>query len=138
VTPKRINPSRERGRKFSPSSENQRPSPETQKPVFSLYYIQKSHCLSDCNKDEKAAFSDTLHKLSQLTWNEIILSPRHGLGCEKISRNSIKSAIPSHIKDDAVLIAFRFFGRASMVGYREGNTLHVIWLDRTFTLYNHG
>jgi hypothetical protein len=136
--PKRIKPQKDSNQRIPHPSSSQNPSPAQQKPIFSLYYLQKSHCLSDCDKEQKAAFADTLHKLSQLTWNQIISSPRHGSGCEKISRDSIKMVIPSHIKDDAVFIAFRFYGKAPMVGYREENTFHVIWLDRAFTLYDHG
>jgi hypothetical protein len=84
------------------------------------------------------AFADTLHKLSQLTWNDIISSPRHGVGYEKISRNSLRQPIPSHIQIDINLIAFRFCAKAPIVGYREENIFHVIWLDRAFNLYDHG
>jgi hypothetical protein len=138
VPSKRTNPKREIGKKFSPSAETQKPSPEQQKPIFSLHYLQKSHCLSDCDKDEKSAFADTLHKLSQLTWNQIISSSRHGAGCERIPQNAIKATIPPHLQSDINLLAFRFCAKAPMVGYREGNIFHVVWLDRAFTLYDHG
>jgi hypothetical protein len=136
--PKRSDPKQEKGKKFSPSSENQKISPEQQKPIFSLYYLQKSHCLSDCDREQKSAFADTLHKLSQLTWNQIISSPRHGAGCERIAQDAIRVPIPSHLQSDVNLLAFRFCAKAPMVGYREGNIFHVVWLDRAFTLYDHG
>jgi hypothetical protein len=73
-----------------------------------------------------------------LTWNEIISSPRHGVGYEKIAHDAIRSPIPTHIKSDINLIAFRFCAKAPMVGYREENIFHIGWLDRDFTLYSHG
>jgi hypothetical protein len=100
--------------------------------------LRKDYCLSDCNKDEKAAFADTLHKLSQITWNEISSSSRHGAGYERINRDAIRSGIPVHLKADVNFIAFRFCGKAPMVGYRDENVFHVIWIDRTFSLYDHG
>ncbi|MGA1282897.1 MAG: hypothetical protein ACO34J_02350 [Prochlorothrix sp.] len=109
-----------------------------QKPVFSLQFVSQEYGLSACTQEEKAAFADTLYRLSQLSWNAILSAPRHGLGCEKISRESIKSAIPAHITEEVNFIAFRFCGKAPMVGYRDGNIFHVIWLDRTFKLYDHG
>ena len=138
MVPRRINPKREKGKRIATPSPTQAPAPEQQKPIFSMQYLRKDYCLSACNKDEKAAFADTLHKLSQLTWNQINSSARHGLGYERISRESIRSSIPGHIKDDANFIAFRFCGKAPMVGYRDRNIFHVIWIDRSFSLYNHG
>ena len=111
--------------------------PEQESPLFSLRYMNKDYSLSQCTKDEKAAFADTLYKLNQLTWSQINACPRHGLGYEKIARSSIRAPIPSHLKDDVNFIAFRFFGKAPMVGYRDGAVFYVIWLDRDFTLYPH-
>jgi hypothetical protein len=138
VAPKRISAKKESGKNLALAPQTQTTSPEKQKPIFSLHYLQKSHCLSDCDKDEKSAFADTLYKLSQITWNEIISSPRHGAGYERIARKAIKASIPSHLKDDINLIAFRFCAKAPMVGYREENIFHILWIDRTFTLYDHG
>ena len=107
-------------------------------PLFSLKHINKSHCLSSCTKDEKAAFADTLHKLSKNTWRELRQMPRHGMGYEKIAASSLNTDLPAHLADqDINLIAFRFNAMAPMVGYREKSTFHVIWIDRNFTLYNH-
>jgi hypothetical protein len=111
--------------------------PEQESPLFSLRYMNKDYSLAKCTKDEKAAFADTLYKLSQLTWSQINACPRHGSGSEKIARSSIGAPIPSHLKDDVNFIAFRFFGKAPMVGYRDGAVFYVIWLDRDFTLYPH-
>lgn len=138
MVPKRINLSKEKGKKIATPSPTRNPSPEQQKPIFSLVNLRKDYCLSACNKDEKAAFADTLHQLSQITWNEISSSSRHGLGYERISRNAIRSGIPNHVKEDVNFIAFRFFGKAPMVGYRDENIFHIVWIDRAFSLYNHG
>ena len=109
-----------------------------QPPAFSLRYLQKDWGLAECDKDEKAAFADTLHKLSQMTWAEIRAAPRHGSGTEKIARNEIKAPIPSHVTEDVDFLALRFSGKKAMVGYRDGILFHVLWLDREFRLYDHG
>jgi hypothetical protein len=111
--------------------------PEEQPPLFSLRYMDKDYSLEKCTKDEKAAFADTLYRLSQLTWSEIKRSPRHGLGYEKIDRNAIRGSIPNILKQDALFIAFRFCGMAPMVGYRDRSVFYIIWLDRDFSLYPH-
>ena len=113
-------------------------SPESLPPYFSLRYLSGDYCLSLCTRDEKAAFADTLHRLSKLTWAQIKSSPRHGLGCEKIERYEIRTGIPSHITEDVNIIAFRFSGLKPMVGYRDRATFYVLWLDRDSTLYDHG
>ena len=113
--------------------------PDAQPPLFSLRYLDRRiYSLAACQQREKAAFADTLDRLSQLPWSELRLSPRHGLGYEQIPRQVIRAPIPPHITEDVQrFIAFRFFGRAPMVGYRVQAVLYILWLDRTFTLYEH-
>ena len=113
-------------------------SSDAAKPIFSLRYLDKNFCLTKCTKEEKAAFADTLYKLSQLSWRELRQAPRHGLGYEKISRTAIRGAIPSHIAEEVGFIAFRFYGKAPLVGYRDGEIFHIVWVDREFKLYAHG
>jgi hypothetical protein len=112
-------------------------STDGNRPVFSLRYIHKDFSLLSCVKDEKASFADTLFNLSQLTWRELILDHKHGLGCEKIPRYQIQSNPSAEIKDDVNFLAFRFYKKAPMVGYRDGDVFYIIWLDREFKLYEH-
>jgi len=72
-----------------------------------------------------------------MSWAQINQAPRHGLGYEKISHTSIKAAIPPHITEDVNFLAFRFSGKAPMVGYRKQEVFYIVWLDRNFTLYDH-
>jgi hypothetical protein len=45
----------------------------------------------------------------------------------------------SHLTEDVQrLIAFRFAGNRPMVGYRVQAIFYLLWLDRDFTLYDHG
>ena len=108
------------------------------KPKFSLENLSKSHCLSACSNDEKAAFADRLHEMSQLTWQQINNAPRHGQGSETIVRDAIKgSPIPSCITEDVKIISFRCIGKAPMVGYKVDEVFYVVWIDRAFDLYKH-
>ena len=100
--------------------------------------MDAQYCVSKCEKNEKVAILDKLHQLSQLTWVQLHQSPKHSYGYEKIPRNAIKRPVPSQITEDVTLIAFRFHGKAAMVGYREHEIFHIIWFDRDFSLYNHG
>jgi len=108
-------------------------------PIFCFRYLsqEKEYSLSSCQKEQKAAFADTISKLSLLTWQQINSSGRHGSGYEKISKDSMKPSIPSHITDDINLIAFRFCGMAPMIGYKEDAIFRVIWLDKGFKAYKH-
>lgn len=131
-------PTAEKGAKIgSPSLSADRP-PEQCKPLFSFEHIQTgSFCLMSCEKDEKAALSDKLYRLSKLAWSEIKQQDRHKLGFEKISRSAINASIPPHVTPDIDLIAFRFHGKKAMVGYRQLAVFHILWLDRSFKLYSH-
>lgn len=111
-------------------------SDEDRKPKFSLRLLQPSHCISQCEKDDRAAFAEKMRRLSQLTWAQIRQQDRHGLGFEKISHDAIKVGIPEEAKAEK-LIAFRFSGPKPMVGFKKEATFYVVWFDRDFTLYNH-
>lgn len=116
------------------------PSPDTQTPTFCLHYLGGNYCLTKCDTKEKADLAERLHKLSSMTWQEIKHAQRHGLGFEIISRKSLKTDLPPAVKamEDVTVLAFRFSGKKPMVGYRDGRTFHIVFLDRDFTLYPHG
>lgn len=122
----------------SPGAES-RVSTDPQTPIFSLQHLSGEYCLSHCTKEEKAAFADTLHKLGRMTWSEIARAPRQGSGSEIIPRDSIGArTLPAEATEDVQLRAFRFYGKAPMVGYRIDRIFTVLFLDRDFTLYDHG
>lgn len=86
-----------------------------------------------------AAFADRIRILTQKSWMEITNLPRHGQGFEKIHRDDIHAGIPKHITDDVSHFwAFRFHGKAPMVGYKVGEVFYVLWFDSDFKLYDHG
>lgn len=108
-------------------------------PVFSFIYLQESHCISKCTKEEKVSFVDKMHILSKITWNQIWSAPHLGLGCEKIEMGRITGAqIPPTIGLDVKFLALRFHGKKPMVGFRVDNIFHIVWFDRNFNLYDHG
>ena len=121
-----------------PSHQTNKVNYDKEHPHFSFRYLQGNYCLTKCDENHQASFARKMHKLSQMSWQEIKQCGRHQLGFEKISRNNIKSGIPSHVTEDVNFIAFRYCGMSAMVGYRSKEVFHVLWLDRDFTLYNHG
>ncbi len=128
-------PKAEQGKKVKTPSAVQGPKKEHL--TVSLRYLRKSHCLSNCDQEEKAAFADQIRQLTQLSWMEIGQKPRHGLGYEKIARTSLSVQLPDHLTPDVNIIAFRFSGLKPMVGYKDGETFHVLWFDRAFDVYPH-
>lgn len=106
-------------------------------PVFSLRHTCKEYCLSKCTAEEKSAFADTLYKLSQLTWAELRSEGRLKIGSEKIKHSSMKTAIPPIVSPEVPLLAFRFCGKAPMIGFRDKDVFHILWFDRDFTAYRH-
>jgi len=106
-------------------------------PVFCFKHLQADYSLAQCDKDERAAFIEQLCMYSQMTWQQIILAPRHGLGSEKISLDSIRAPLPRSVTPDVTLLALRFDGKKPFVGYRYHFIFHVLYIDRGFTLYPH-
>ncbi|OZS42296.1 hypothetical protein [Photobacterium sanguinicancri] len=107
--------------------------------VFSLErVVSGKYCYSKLDKDHKAAFADAIFKRKSFTWKSIQEEGRHGLGYEKISKKSIKTGVPDFIPPDLKnFLAFRFKGKAPLVGYRRRNIFYVLWFDHNFTVYPH-
>ncbi len=118
---------------FEPTDYDQKP------PIFSLEKLQPGkYCLSALDQENKAMFSDAIFRRRNLTWNEIKRTDRHGLGIEKIAKNSIKAPTPKFITEDmSFYLAFRYNGKKSMVGYRQRDVFYVLWFDSDFSLYDH-
>lgn len=107
-------------------------------PIFCLRHVVTGWGISDCERDDQAAFACTVERLSRLTWKEIRNAPHHGAGTEKIRRTSLRAKVPARITDDVEFLALRFSGKKAMIGFRSNEIFHVVWLDRSFRLYDHG
>lgn len=114
-------------------------NPDTMPPIFSFEKMRdgSGYSVNCCDQENQAAAIKSLFKLSRLNWQEIRNAPRHGLGTEKISRTSLKAAIPSGISEDVTFLAIRYNGKRPMLGYRDGRTFFVIFLDHNFSAYDH-
>jgi len=104
-------------------------------PHFSFEHLQKGFKISDCSKEQQQQLATRLEELSSMTWNQIILSPRHGLGLETISHSSIKP--PTEEFKDKRLLSIRFAAKNPMVGFRQGRVFYFLWLDHNFSVYSH-
>ncbi|MDR2898320.1 MAG: hypothetical protein LBU99_05830 [Spirochaetaceae bacterium] len=108
-----------------------------ERPCFSFHYIHNKYSVTSCQERQKADLAETFQKLGSLRWVDIESSHRHGLGSEKIARNAIIPAIPESVPKDTALLAIRFSGKAPMIGFRERNIFHIVFLDHNFTVYSH-
>ncbi|MCA3945370.1 hypothetical protein [Vibrio vulnificus] len=107
--------------------------------IFSLErVVNGKHCFSKLDKNHKAFFAEAIFRRKDFTWKSIQEQDRHGLGCEKIARKSIKVAIPKEIPDDTeYFLAFRYKAMHPMVGIRRQNIFYVLWFDHDFKVYPH-
>tara|TARA_R110002049_G_scaffold291718_1_gene475862 strand:+ start:175 stop:597 length:423 start_codon:yes stop_codon:yes gene_type:complete len=136
--PSRIKPKNTiRGSKFGITPKQETTDYNKRYPKFSFEHMQPEFCISGCSAQEKAQVLDSIHKRSQMTWQDIMNSARHKLGTEKISKHSIQSPIPPVFAAEENFLAIRSIAMAPMVGVRVHSTFYVIWIDRAFTLYKH-
>jgi hypothetical protein len=105
--------------------------------VFSFRHLVNSHGISGCSVEDKAAVLDALHRRSALTWAQIKSAPRHGLGTEKIDQESLTVPLPSYVTPDTTILALRCIGKAPMIGFRDEDRFHVLWLEREYDCYDH-
>ncbi len=107
-------------------------------PVFCLRYLHRDYNVELCSHDDRASLITKMAHLSRLTWEEIRLAPRHGMGSEKISRGFIRPSIPNEITEDIdFFLALRYQGKKAMIGFRTQFIFHIVFIDRDFTVYNH-
>ena len=112
---------------------------DTVPPIFAFDKMKEGsgYSVTCCDTVNQAAAVRRIFMLSKMTWSEILNAPRHGLGTEKIARSAIKASIPNTVTEDVTFLALRYNGKAPMVGYRDGRTFHLLYLDHNFTLYHH-
>lgn len=131
------NPNANKGKNIKPTNDLF-PKSLFNYPIFCFKYMHKDYHVDKCEREEKLSLLDRICKLSTMTWEQIQFAPKHGLGTEKISQDSIKCGKPLHITPDVTFYALRFDGKKPMVGYKSDFIFHLVYLDRDFTLYNHG
>lgn len=109
-------------------------------PLFSFRHLQHTS-FTDCSDlTFFPNFMKRLSKLSELGWNGIQTSHRHGFGMEKLSQEIIKPQLPSIITPEVQLFAFRAVGNnLPFVGFREGKIFHILFIETSFgDIYSHG
>jgi hypothetical protein len=106
-------------------------------PVFSFQHLVRDHGVDGCDQEQKAQVLEALHRRGQLTWAQLKQAHRHGLGAEPIARNSMRVGVPACVTPDTPILAFRCIGIAPMIGFREEDRFHILWIDRAFACYRH-
>lgn len=109
-------------------------------PLFSFKYLQE---VSFVDKSIQIKFFQTLlirlKKYSELGWNGMSTSRKHDYGWEYLPQEQMKQQLPSIITPEVDLMILRSSNdNRSMVGFREWNIFHVIFIEAIFNdIYNH-
>lgn len=108
-------------------------------PVFCFRYLHKDYCLQQCDADDKRFLMERLVALSSLTWQEISQAQRHGFGYEKMPISKLAGKPHRFITEDVEhLLVFRYHANKPFLGHRNRFIFHLIFIERDFTLYDHG
>ncbi|MCU0432711.1 MAG: hypothetical protein MUC87_04590 [Bacteroidia bacterium] len=107
-------------------------------PVFSFKYLHPNYNVEQCEGDDKQALIQRMAMIGRINWNELQLAPRHGIGCEKISKDSIRPGIPAGVPEHIdFFLAFRYNGKKAIIGWRDTFVFHLLYVDRNFSVYAH-
>lgn len=107
-------------------------------PIFCFRHLHPLYDIEQCPTDDRLALLNRLTLLSRQSWQELQLAPRHGIGCEKIARTSIRPGIPQSIPEHIdFFLAFRYNGRKAVIGWRDTFVFHLLFVDRNFSVYTH-
>lgn len=93
-------------------------------------------CLSHCDSSSKAHFSEKLLEISQLTWAQITLAPREGMGSELIPLGQFKISLPPICTPEVSLQVFRFSSKGRIAGIRKGDVYHIVVVSQSHDLYS--
>lgn len=106
-----------------------------QEVLFSFKHLQTSISYKN-TKDGRffVDFLERLKKLSELGWEEIRKSQRHGFGTEKIPIRAIRPQCPSFVTPDVKeLVVFRATGENKVfIGIQQENIFHIIFIEANF------
>lgn len=95
--------------------------------------------MTDLPTEKQADVAKAFQKRSRMTWNEILLADRHGLGCENLPSYQIKVGIPKELEDRKNFLVLRYSGKLPMIGFRISDTFHLVWIEAEFgQIYDHG
>lgn len=120
----------------SPTREVSRASTNDARPLFGLHNLVGDYNIAEYGQEERAAFAKLLHDMSERTWMQLILGPRQGTGLEKISQKSINVGIPGYITPDVQLWSIRINDMARLIGFRDGEVFHAVWIDPRHEVYD--
>jgi hypothetical protein len=112
-------------------------------PVFCFRHLKDGYDIENCCQCSDDKFLKGLvrkiFQLSKLSWDDIKLSGRKGVGSEKISKSSLLITPPSSITDDVKdYLSFYFAGdNGRIIGYRSQYAFHVVFIDTKLNVYAH-
>ena len=109
---------------------------DSERPTFALHGMVYGYCLDTCPAARRGDLAQAMWLRSKMTWQQIKATPHRGLGAEPLS--ALDVPLPPHVTPDVTILSFRTPGEARMIGYRSGETFHIIWFDWKFEVYDHG
>lgn len=110
------------------------------KPIFSFRHMKYrgKNCLSRCDIPSRASIVNTLLKLSQQTWSQILSTPKESLGKENIPIKQFKMSLSNFVivtPDVKSLMVFRFSKSERMAGVRNKDIYEILIVGAD--LYKH-
>jgi len=105
-------------------------------PVRFSFAHFRTDCIDACEKDNIARAHARLRAMSTMTWQQITQAPREGFGHELIPRDQL--TCPCELTKDVVeVLSFRYSASERIIGHREGQFLHILWISHGGNAYPH-
>jgi hypothetical protein len=109
-------------------------------PLFSFKHLQKVSFDGDVKAKFFQDFLLRLKKYSDLGWKQMATEKRHDYGWEYLPQDRMKNKLPAVVTPEVQLMVLRSANdKRAMVGFREWNIYHVIFIEAVFNeIYEHG
>jgi hypothetical protein len=110
-------------------------------PAFSFEKMQdgSGNSFNCCEDDDRLYMAKRIYMLSREPWRKIRQASSGGLGAEQIPRDRLKRPVPTVVTPDVdFFYSLHYVAKKRFIGYRVGQVFHVLWIDHTFEVYDHG
>lgn len=107
---------------------------------ISFEHVQNGYDGEKCERKVRLKLLSRLTAIGKGTWLDLKMKSRQRGGAEKIDQSTIRKEMPASITQDVELLSIRIEndGLGRLIGFRENQLLHLVWVDCKGELYDHG
>lgn len=106
-------------------------------PLLSLRHLRNGYGVEDLSDNQRSEFLLKWAKRAEITWKDLGLHQRHGLGYEQLPKKQIKKVAPDHLAQEKYMV-MRHEDNLPFVGFKAGDIFYALWIEARYgDVYKH-